>query len=352
MKNQFKFILLLLVPLFLITNCKNKESNKKKETIVIGSILPLTGPAAVYGDYVKRGQEKALTIINDSLLKGSNVSVEIIFEDGKASPKESILAYKKLRNKNVKIFNTTVSSICLSIMPKAIEENVLLFADAAHPMITNPTSPYVYRHSNTSEQEADLIYNYIKDSIKTKNIGLLYVNDDYGNVFNEYLEKKIKKSGDLNLNFSESFNNAQTDFKVISQKLKSLDNITLITIGYGQSLGLLIKEIRISKNNSPIIAGIGYAITGSKTSVGEFGKGIRFVNFAFENDSDDRIKGFETLGYGTTLLIGRAIKEGHTSPQEISKYINSLDEFDTGYEKITLSKNHDMTPNLKIEIEN
>lgn len=351
MKIQTKILFLTFaLSLFSFGSCKNSNksnSSNEKEIINIGAILPLSGPASVYGEYVKSGQEKALKEVNENL-KDTPFTLEVKYEDGKGIPKESLLAYNKLRSEGVEIFNSTISSVCLSILPQAKNDNVLFFADAAHPELTSKDSPLVFRHSNTSTQEVELILEHIGNSEKYNNVALITLSDDYGKAFEEDFKKKVLQNQEDAIVYEDNFGRNETDFNILAQKLNKANPDVAILVGFGQSLGLLIKAVRNVNPDIHIIASIGYIITGSPKVAGEAAKGIEIVNFDFK-DADGGVAAFETLGYGTTKLIGEALKKGHSNPTEISNFIKSLSLYETSVEKMSLSDYNNISPELKIE---
>jgi branched-chain amino acid transport system substrate-binding protein len=344
-----RFIYFLVALSFLSCESNKKETvtSNSKNIIKIGSILPLSGPAAAYGEYVKSGQEKAINEVNSKFLIDTNDSLVVMFEDGKGLPKESIISYNKLRGEGVNIFNTTISNICLPIIELAKNDEVLVFADAAHPSITNPIKPFVFRHSNTSTQEVNLILEHVSKN-NIKNVAIIAVNDDYGVSFKNDFDSLVTKYSDIKLSFFESYGKQDLDFKILVEKLKPVQNDIIILVGYGQSLGLLLKEIRDKNIETPLLASIGYIITESYKFTNNQDKGIEFVNFDFKDSNHTGIDNFEILGYGTTILIGEAIKNGHKSPLEIKNYLESINKYETSNELMIIN-NHDITPNLKIE---
>ena len=74
--------------------------------------------------------------------------------------------------------------------------------------------------------------------------------------------------------------------------------------------------------------------------------GIRNVDFG-ENVTD--IEPFETLGYGTTMLIGEAVEKCGNNPVELAKYISGLQTFKTTNEHLTIMPSNDILPKVKIQ---
>lgn len=349
MKTIVKNLGLILIALVIHSGCNNaeKKGENKVEVVKIGSILPLTGPASVYGEYTMSGQKKALVQLQSAM---KNKRIEIYFEDGKGDPKASISSYQKLRRDGVNIFITTLTPICLAILPLAKADNVLLFADAAHPVITADNSRMIFRHSNTSSQEALLINKYVIEK-GYKRVAIVFVNDDYGKDCAQLLKSSLGSSN-ISTTLFETFDKTATDFNVVSTKIRVDESEAIVIIGAGQNMGMLVKRIRELEISAPIIANIGYMITGADKLVGSNIKGISYVNFDFKSNenSDSTVNSIETLEFGTVMLLGEAIKEKGGEPDKISNYILGMQKFHSGVEEMVITGN-DIKPGLKIEDE-
>lgn len=70
-----------------------------KAPVKIGVILPMTGPAALFGEQTNRGVQMAAKLINNAggILGGR--LVKIYLEDDQANPVEGVNAVKKLMNR-------------------------------------------------------------------------------------------------------------------------------------------------------------------------------------------------------------------------------------------------------------
>lgn len=346
------FILVLLFTGIGLSGCSNSgdQSKNDKNIVEVGAILPLTGPAAIYGQQVKSGQQKAVKYLNDEVLE--NKSVEMVYADGKGDPAESVNAYMKLRNEGINIFTTTMSSVSLALKPKAQSDQAILFADAAHPDITSPSSKFIFRHSNTTTQESEKIIEYIKDKTPDR-VALINLNDAYGQAAVQPVAQYLKETSNFELVLNENYEKDQNDFNTLINKLRGAEPDLTVLIGYGQSMGLIVSKIRELNVNSDILASIGFIITGADEVAGDAANGLDYVTFDFENtgqfQDSNEIKPFEVLGYSTVVLLGHAIQEVGDKPQKIVSYISDLKTFKTRVEQMTISESNDILPNLRIE---
>lgn len=132
-RNTLKIILglLLLVivvgGIVLVFNPDDKNTiekrTQKEETLKIGVILPLSGPLANFGTDIANGIQ---------LFAEAHPDIKVILEDDKFEPKQSLLAYKKLKEvNNVDFFigplgPVAVETIYASMTDKEKQETLLL----------------------------------------------------------------------------------------------------------------------------------------------------------------------------------------------------------------------------------
>ncbi|MDP2753865.1 MAG: ABC transporter substrate-binding protein [Nitrospirota bacterium] len=352
-------IIIVLIIVFSF-GCAKKEPNEIK----IGAILPLTGTAASLGVSIKNGQQLAIEHINQ---KGgiNGMPLKLIVEDGGGDPKTSVAALKKLIEvEKVKIVVSTISSVCLALIPIADENKVIFFATAAHPEITG-RSKYVFRHNQTAEQEAEIISNYIihKLSPKPKVINMAIFNDDFGIAYQKALFENFNKIDEIKIEKNIIYERTETDFRTIVQKLLKPKPDLVITEGFGKQLGILIKRLREYHYEGPIFANLMFSFPDVKTSAGEAAKGAYYPDFAF-NKSDplflklkreykerfnDEMPNVSVMEYNSILLIAEAMHKVGYNSDAIANYIRNLKHFRGVGEEISISPRGGMLPALEIK---
>ena len=129
---------------------------QNKVPIVIGAVQPLTGWAALGGKNVVAGMKIALERIKSS---GGILGrpFELVIEDGKAEPIESVNAIEKLlhRDKVPAIIGCWASSATLAAMPIMQRNKIpLLVETATAPMITEKNCHKC--HENQVYKEGDI----------------------------------------------------------------------------------------------------------------------------------------------------------------------------------------------------
>src|SRR3989344_1508268 len=127
----------------------------QEETIQIGIIAPLTGPAADLGALYVEGAQVAVDDLNAKNFLDKPIT--LVIEDTGSDAKNAVTAMHKLTQvDDVNFIMTIMSTHGLALKPLANQYGVLLFGDVAHPNMTGD-SLMVFRHSNIAEDEAKLI---------------------------------------------------------------------------------------------------------------------------------------------------------------------------------------------------
>jgi branched-chain amino acid transport system substrate-binding protein len=322
------------------------------QAVKIGAVLPLSGPAAVFGEDARNGLLMAAEEIN---AKGK-VNITLIIEDGQADVKTSISAFNKLTDiDDAKIDLTFVSGIALALKPLAKEKGILFFADASHPNITDAENPLVFRHSQLGDQEAGLLFQKAED-LKAKNIGVLLINDDYSYVFlNEFTAEA--KQANITLNH-ELFDKKATDVKTELTKLMAANPDTIILVGYSPLIATAAKTLKELNFKGNIIASFGFSSLAP--AAGESAKGIYYTEFKLIGS--EKSKSFEdgykerygrtpsvtaALFYEDLLLISSAIESAGSDPAKLANHIRKLKTFDAGIESLTID-GQDILPEIEI----
>ena len=110
---------------------KSDNSNSGSDVWNIGSIGPITGDAAVYGNAVKDGAQIAVDEINAAGgINGYQISFN--FEDDKADPELSSNAYNALKDKGMQILMGTVTSgACEAVVGLTGSDNMFQLTPSA-----------------------------------------------------------------------------------------------------------------------------------------------------------------------------------------------------------------------------
>ena len=255
-KKVFKSLLvlnLLLVSLMLLTGCsiQTKDTTARastKETIKIGVVLPLTGPSADGGNYVKNG----LLLAQDELNKAEDNAdqdlayhYELLFQDSMYDPKTAVSAVRKLIDSDqVKyIVGAQGSSETLAITPIAEENKVILITPGSQSDKISQAGDYIFRTQVNTAQESPFLAEHIFKAIGSKPLGLLLLNTEYGESIINNFNPKFESLGG-NIAGVERFEPKETDYRTPLSKLKEKGARFILMGALRQNGGHIIKQAK------------------------------------------------------------------------------------------------------------
>ncbi|MDR7255088.1 branched-chain amino acid transport system substrate-binding protein [Nocardioides sp. BE266] len=96
----------LLLPI-VAAGCSRGGSADSDDTVVVGAVMPLSGPAAVIGQSFKKGIELGVDAVNDAggiTVDGEKRDLEVVYKDDESTPAGGQAAVQDLLAENVQIF--------------------------------------------------------------------------------------------------------------------------------------------------------------------------------------------------------------------------------------------------------
>ena len=356
MSKKILVVTVIIAGLLLTGVLLYKSRHKNPPGVIqIGAVLPLTGPGAPFGASSRNSLLLALDEINESP-DGPRFSLQI--EDGMTDVKSSVSAFNRLHDAaGIRHFITTVSSVSLALAPLADQKGVVLFANASHPQVTEGRN-FVLRYSPTAGEEAEVVYKFVGDQQRGwKNVYIIALNDDYGRAYEAAVRSAQAKSPGVNFLGSDFYDAKISDFRTVTAKAVSTNPDAILLVGFGRSLGLIIRQLREVGYMKPFVASLGLVATPDAiTSAGESIRGGFFVNFDFVNGKaadafrDKYRKRYGTeanptalVDYGTLYLIAQAVKSVGSDPQRVKDALRNAGtvQLPTGPVSIT---NGDIVP--------
>jgi len=246
MKNVKKLVLLfvlLFVSVFFVVACaqsSGSESDNKSEgdasssdPVKIGVVVPLTGPAALYGQQVQEGSEVAAQMINEQggILGGRKI--ELLFEDDQSQPEQGVSMYSKLidRDKVHAVTGGTNSSVSVATAEVAKDKILNIVTISKAPEIMDNRDPYRFRLNSTNDMDGQIFHKFIAEELKPETVAVIVENTDYGQAELEALKKNWSGEGSPKIVATEFFELTETDFTNPLTKLKSANADALYVVG-------------------------------------------------------------------------------------------------------------------------
>ena len=191
--------------------------------VKIGSIQPLTDWGAAEGNFNREGAKIAVDKINAA--GGINgKKIEVIYEDGRNDPAESLNAAQKLinRDKVSVLFGCWLSSATLAIIPTVERAGIPLVVEVSGAdEITHPARKFVFRTSTLFSQEAEAARKAVKALGVTK-VTFIAQDNDFGRGSVKAFESMLKEEG-IGIGDIYYIDAASNDFYPILTKIKNSD---------------------------------------------------------------------------------------------------------------------------------
>ena len=211
---------------------------ERKETIKIGAIISLTGPAS-HLEVVRDGMLLAVDEINSwSGINGRKI--ELIIEDSKTNSQEGKKAFNKIETEHHPVlYVATNSSVFMALAPLAEKNRVVLVGlVVATPKLTKQNE-WVFKYYTTPEGEVRPILSILEE-LKVKELCIFYQDDAFGASYFGLLKEEFQKTGGVVR--SEAFEVKNPDFKGKIVKLK--DAKAIYIVGFVKHARQAIRQLR------------------------------------------------------------------------------------------------------------
>lgn len=203
------------------TTTQNSSATSSPTTFKIGSIGPITGGAAVYGQAVKNAIQIAVDEVN---AKGgiNGYQIEYLFQDDEHDAEKSVNAYNSLKDWGMQmLIGTVTSSPCISVADKSYADNMFQItpSGSATDCAANPN---VFRMCFSDPNQGIASAQYISDNNLGKKIGIIYDSSDVYStgIYEKFLQESKGKNYEVVA--EEQFTaDSKTDFTTQLTKIKS-----------------------------------------------------------------------------------------------------------------------------------
>lgn len=334
--------------LTLISSVSQAEEQRQlsKEYYSVGIILPLSGPVASMGQYLKHGIDLAF----ENLAASKQQKLKLIYEDDQMKPASSISAYQRLRAQyGVKAVFVLGSSVGNALAPLTEKDKVLLIAIGASDPHVTLGKKYSFIHWVTPETEANKMVTYIKQKDYSK-IGIIGAEQEGFKAIYKQIVSEIEKQGlKQRVLLDQHFTQDVTDFRTYIARAKN-EQLDLIILGlFPASLSSFVKQARALGLKSDF-AGIELFEDDSvvKASDGAL-IGQWYINAA--DYSDNFIELYKAKynsypGWGTgnaydsLLILSKALETVGSDNKKIVEYCANLANFEGALGSYSASGDH------------
>ena len=288
------------------------------DTLRIGVLLSLTGPAASFGIPERKAVDVIVKQINaDGGVNGHKI--KLFVKDDKTDPTESAKAARALMldDKVVAIVGATTGSATLAAGPIAAANKVPMVAPNGTISVTDKANkfwPWIYRSSINDLINIENAVNLAKDS-GGKKLGIFYQEDAYGEASKKLAQELADKDGNLEISSTASAPLAATDVAAQATRLKNADpDVVLIQVstpGLGGAVVRALKQVRY--DGLIIVAGGLTSEAFIDASAGDADGAKAVGGLGFDKPTEGQQKFVDALvkgGYGPPTGFAEAIGVG------------------------------------------
>lgn len=341
-------IILVGIGNYLYTTTPNEA-----QVIKIGHIAPMTGDAAVYGEWENQGIDLAVSEINaKGGIKGKKL--EIIHEDDQLNPTLMINALNKLItvDKVPAVIGETSSSGTLALAPIAERNKVVLISDGAAAIKVTEAGDYVFRVYPTNALEGKKLVE-LASLLNLTDAAILYINDDFGTDLSKVIDDEYTKNGGTVL-ISEGYAFDTVDFRTQLTKIQAKNPGLIFLIGYPKEMAIVMKQSKELGIKSQFLAPDSFNVPQIIDWSGNTTEGVIFV---YPSDGDPmRWQEFKqkinstygkdantitAMAYDATNVLAASMQDNGFTGEAIKNGLYQIKDYPGVTGNITFDKNGD-----------
>lgn len=250
----------------------DRDNSASMPVFKVVAVIPLTGPGASLGEYMKNGIDLGKDAIDEQFQGKLKLQVEFI--DSKNNPAEAISALQsKIAYDRPHAVIAGLSSVSSAVKPLVEREKILTAATATASENILDGSQNIFRVYPTSRNFVEPIAGYVAD--KYKRVATLYIHDDFGasnyRIFRELLNKK-----GVTIVAEDTYELLQADTRSLVAKIAAAKPEAIYIIGYGPTYTKLFKQFKEQAPEIKIVADIALPNPAVLAALGNDVEGIVF----------------------------------------------------------------------------
>ena len=241
-KNAKIILVILLVLVVVFVGWRFRQNSSSEAALKIGAILPLSGPAAYYGEQIRNGLEIAKAGLEQ---KYPDMRFNIFYEDSFYTPKGGIDAYQKLRNvQSVDGVIVMASQVAIPLQPLVTKDGILEMAVAAtSPKYSSPND-LTFRVSPGFDADAVTLVNFLEKQ-RVNRLAMLSVNNDFGLGGQIALKGELqKRKSSIQIVSDENYLADASDVRTQLTKIKQARPEAIYILGIGQNYVTILKQAK------------------------------------------------------------------------------------------------------------
>ena len=284
--------LLLTCGLAVTAGCKKSEAPPNAtSSLHIVALVPLTGPDASLGEYLRNGIELAQE--QAASRYPGRIEIKVEFLDSKSQPQEGLKALQTaLVQKRPDVILSAMSSVSKAIVPIAEKEGIPTLATTTALIDLTKSTKTILRFYPTTDDSIRPVATHMSRTFDR--MAILYAHDDFGDS-NQRLFGKIIKGAGKQITASEPFELASADSRTVIARLLATSPQAVFVTGHGPAYAAVFRQLKESKADLPVYTEIEFANPSILGALGKDADGIIFDGTELEltDPQDPEIASFQ-----------------------------------------------------------
>lgn len=310
-------------------------------TIDFGAVLPLTGPAAIYGESVRKGLELAFEETQARTDLEYTFSLKIV--DSGSEPARGAELLEQLYDEGVlAVIGGVTTAEALEMVSVADQaDRVLLSPSASSPELTGISRNF-FRIFMSDFREGTKMGNFAAVAAGLSSVVILAKEETYATGVQQIFAEEFARNGGEVMEVLE-FPAGTQDFSGLVERLNTLQPAAVYLSAYAEEIAGLVAAIRSSGFSGRILTTHAFASPEVMEGVGEAARGVLLTAPKFEADSEEeRIKAFVTAfsdkyndapdvwaahGYDAFKVFVESIPQTFRTPSDFRSGLKSLEDY-------------------------
>jgi branched-chain amino acid transport system substrate-binding protein len=317
------------------------------ETLKIGAILAVTGPAAFLGG----PESRTIEMLADEVNRAGGIDgkkIELIIKDSGASPEKAISFAKQLIEEEqvVAVIGPSTSGESMAVKKLFEESRTPLLSCAAAEVIVNPVASYVFKTPQSDSFAVRRIFMTMQEMGISK-IAVLAGNTGFGKAGKEQLQAIAPTMG-IEIVEAEVYDKDANDLSAVVAKIKANPDVqAVVNWSIVPAQAIVAKNMRQAGWDVPLFQSHGFGNIKYVESAGVAAEGIIFpagrllvadklpadhpqkqlltkYKADYEGKYQEQASTFGGHAYDAFIILTKAIENGGTDQQSIRDEIEKI----------------------------
>ena len=351
-----KKLVLILAVMLVASLSLFAQASSDSDSYKIGFIGPLTGDNSAYGVFCRQAAELA---VNQANANGGidGKMIELIAEDSEGSVERGLAAIEKLSSSDniVALVGPVLTGTAFAVGERCQNEGIpMISPSATHADITN-IGDYIFRTIVSDGLQGQVAGTYFYDVLGYRNIGCLYVMNDYSKGLYDGMKAAFEAKGGT-VSAVETGNVGDKDFRTQLTNLKNSNVEAIYIPNYTVEMAQMLEQAVQVGITVPFLSCDGFSNPDIYALAGDFTDGVIYVAPAPAKESDLHTKfvseyeaafnmspdSFATNAYDATNIIIEAMRSAGTDRAAVRDEIAATKDFVGASGVINFAPNGDL----------